>query len=72
MHIKNNMKAELNHDRYRVVHFRDIESKTEFRLATNLWHLTDEEVSELYRRRWVIMICAARAESAVFDSALEL
>lgn len=52
--IKNNMKTEVNHDRYRVVHFWDIQSKTEFRIATNLWNLTDEEVAELYRRRWAI------------------
>lgn len=50
--IKNNMKTEVNHDRYRVVHFWDIQSKTEFTIATNLW--TDEEVSELYRQRWAI------------------
>ncbi|AXY68126.1 transposase [Thermosynechococcus sichuanensis E542] len=52
--IKNNMRTEVNHDRYRVVHFWDIDSKTEFRIATNLWDLTDEEVAELYRQRWAI------------------
>jgi hypothetical protein len=30
------MRTELNHSRYRVVWFCDVESRTEFRLATNL------------------------------------
>ncbi|MFN3926014.1 MAG: transposase [Pseudanabaenaceae cyanobacterium] len=52
--IRNNLRTELNQDRYRVVHFCDIASKREFRLATNLWSLTAEEVAELYRQRWAI------------------
>ncbi|URR36541.1 transposase [Thermosynechococcus sp. HN-54] len=51
--IKNNMRMKLNHERYRVVQFFD-EHGTEFRIATNLMHLSDEEVSELYRHRWGI------------------
>lgn len=52
--IKNNMKTELKHQRYRVVWFCDLETKREFRLATNLEKMTDEEVSEIYRNRWQI------------------
>lgn len=54
MRIKNNMKTELNHDRYRVIRFYDIDSGVEFRLATNLSGMSDEEISELYRHRWAI------------------
>lgn len=52
--IKNNMKTEFDHQRYRVVWFCDLESKTEYRLATNLMELTNEEVSDIYRQRWQI------------------
>ncbi|QEQ00681.1 transposase [Thermosynechococcus sp. CL-1] len=51
--IKNNMRMKLNHERYRVVQFFD-ENQREFRIATNLKELSDEEVSELYRQRWAI------------------
>ena len=44
----------MNHSRYRVVYFWDTESKTEFRIAMNLWSLPDEEVAELYQQRWGI------------------
>jgi putative transposase len=54
--IKNNMKTELDHQRYRVVWFCDLESRSEFRLATNLDLMTNEEVSEVYRNRWQIEI----------------
>lgn len=54
--IKNNMKTELDHQRYRVVWFCDWESRSEFRLATNVETLTNEEVSEVYRRRWQIEV----------------
>jgi len=54
--IKNNMKIELDPDRYRVVWFCDLESRTEFRLATNLIHMTNEEIGEIYRLRWQIEI----------------
>ncbi|WP_422110783.1 transposase [Candidatus Synechococcus calcipolaris] len=54
MRIKNNMKTDLNHDRYRIVQFYDIDSGVEYRLATNLKGLSDEEVAELYRHRWGI------------------
>lgn len=54
--IKNNMKTELNHDRYRVVWFCDLESRTEFRLATNLQQMSNEEIGEIYRLRWQIEI----------------
>jgi len=52
--IKNNMKTELDHDRYRVIRFYDIDSGVEFRLATNITDFSDEEISELYRYRWGI------------------
>lgn len=54
--IKNNMKTELDHQRYRVVWFCDLKSRSEFRLATNLEDLTNEEISEIYRNRWQIEI----------------
>ena len=54
--LKNNMKTEFDHNRYRVVWFCDLESRTEFRLATNLEELSNEEVSEIYRHRWQIEI----------------
>lgn len=54
--LKNNMKKELNHDRYRVVWFCDVESHKEFRLATNLIDMSNEEISEIYRMRWQIEI----------------
>lgn len=54
--IKNNMKTELDHRRYRVVGFCDLESRTEFRLATNLEQMTNEEIGEVYRHRWQIEV----------------
>ncbi len=52
--IKNNMKVNLNHDRYRVVAFCDLASRCEFRLATDLRDFSNEEIGELYRHRWQI------------------
>ena len=48
-----------NSDLYRVVNFCDIETKTEYRLVTNLplqgeRRVTNEEISEIYRQRWSI------------------
>ncbi len=54
--IKNNMKTEFDHDRYRVVWFCDLESRSEFRLATNMNEMTNEQVSEIYRYRWQIEV----------------
>ncbi|MGE5659920.1 MAG: transposase [Actinomycetota bacterium] len=54
--IKNNMKTELNPERYRIVWFCDRESRSEFRLATNVDEMTHEEVSETYRHRWQIEV----------------
>lgn len=54
--IKNNMKTEFDHQRYRVVWFCDLESRSEFRLATNVEQMTNEEVSETYRNRWQIEV----------------
>lgn len=54
--IKNNMKTELDHQRYWIVWFCDLESRTEFRLATNVHQMTNEEVSETYRKRWQIEV----------------
>jgi len=52
--IRNNMKTEVDHERYRIICFCDLESKTEYRLATNLQEMSNEEVGELYRQRWQI------------------
>jgi putative transposase len=54
--IKNNMKTEFDHDRYRVVWFCALERRSEFRLVTNLNQLTNEEIGEIYRNRWQIEI----------------
>lgn len=54
--IKNNMRTELDHKRYRVVWFCDLESQSEFRLATNVERMTNEEVGEVYRHRWQIEV----------------
>jgi putative transposase len=50
------LRSTLLHDRYRVVWFCDLESRSEFRLATNLGQLTNEEIGEIYRNRWQIEI----------------
>jgi Transposase DDE domain. len=54
--IKNNMRTELNHSRYRVIWFCDVESRTEFRLATNLSaeEFSNAEVGDIYLCRWQI------------------
>lgn len=54
--IKNNMNPDVKHDRYRVVWFCDLETGSEFRLATNLVDVSNEEVAEIYRLRWQIEI----------------
>lgn len=54
--IKKTMKTTFNQDRCRVVCFCDLESRSEFRLATNLAHMTNEEIGEIYRLRWQIEI----------------
>lgn len=54
--IKNNMKTAFEQTRYRVVWFCDLESQTEFRLATNVDEMTNEEISEVYRHRWQIEV----------------
>ena len=54
--IKNSMKTEFDHDQYRVVWFSDLESRSEFRLATNVDEMTNAEVSEAYRHRWQIEV----------------
>jgi putative transposase len=54
--IKNNMKTQLDHQRYRVVWFCALESQSEFRLATNVESMNDEEIGEAYRKRWQIEI----------------
>jgi hypothetical protein len=42
------MKTELDHNRYRVIRFYDIDNGAEFRLATNIPDLSDQEISELF------------------------
>lgn len=54
--IKNNMKTEFDHSRYRAVCFCDLESRKEFRWATNLWYMSNEESGKIYRHRWQIEI----------------
>lgn len=54
--IKNNMKTEFDHQRYRVAWFCDLESRSELRLATNLDSMTNQEIGEIYRNRWQIEI----------------
>jgi len=54
--IKNNMQTQFNHDKYRVVWFCDLESQREYRLATNVTTMTNEEIAETYRHRWAIEI----------------
>jgi len=54
--IKNNMRTELNHSRYRVIWFCDVESRTEFRLATNLpaEEFSNGKIGDIYGCRWQI------------------
>ena len=54
--IKNNMKTQFDHQKYRVVWFCDLEERTEYRLATNLMEMSNEEISEIYRKRWEIEV----------------
>ena len=54
--IKNNMRTQFDHQRYRVVWFCDLESKSEFRLATNVEEMSNAEVSDAYRHRWQIEV----------------
>jgi putative transposase len=54
--IKNNMRTQFDHQRYRVVCFCDLESKSEFRLATNVEEMSNTEVSDAYRHRWQIEV----------------
>ena len=54
--IKNNMQTQFNHNKYRVVWFCDLESQREYRLATNVTNMTNEEIAEAYRHRWAIEI----------------
>ena len=50
------MKTEFDHQRYRVVWFCDVESQTEYRLATNVNQMSNEEVSDTYRQCWQIEV----------------
>lgn len=54
--IKNNMRTEFDHQRYRVVWFCDLASQNEYRLATNVEQMSNEEVSDTYRKRWQIEV----------------
>ena len=54
--IKNNMKTQFDHEKYRVVCFCDREEGTEYRLATNLMDMSNEEIGEIYRKRWEIEV----------------
>jgi transposase, IS4 family len=50
------MRTELNHSRYRIVWFCDVQSRTEFRLATNLpaEEFSNGEIGDIYGCRWQI------------------
>ncbi len=48
------MKMNLDHDRYRVVDFCDLESQCEFHPATNLSDFSKDEIAEICRHRWQI------------------
>lgn len=50
------MKTQFEHQKYRVVWFCDLEERTEYRRATNLMEMSDEEISEIYRKRWEIEV----------------
>jgi putative transposase len=72
--IKNNWKLEFqsesrltkigslsNAQAYRMVNFCEVETKTEFRLVTNLSHdedavVSDEEIRDIYRLRWGVKL----------------
>ena len=53
LRIRNNMKIRFDHDKYRVVKFYDAQN-SEYRLVTNLTECSDEEVAEIYSKRWQI------------------
>jgi putative transposase len=52
--IKNNMKLQPDNPDIRVIQFFSEEENTEYRLATNVTSMTDEEICEAYRLRWRI------------------
>jgi Transposase DDE domain. len=52
--IKNNMKLQPDNPDIRVIQFFNEEENTEYRLATNVTSMTDEEICEAYRLRWRI------------------
>jgi len=68
LRIKNNTSLEMEEDgnclvgkeknqtKVRIVNFCDVETQTEYRLATNLLkeEVSNEEIGEIYRRRWDI------------------
>ena len=74
MRIKNNVgwemlengKSKVYKDKrqveIRVVSFCDLESREEYRLATNLedrgeFGISNQEISEIYKQRWPIELC---------------
>jgi putative transposase len=52
--IRNNMKLQPDNPDIRVIQFFNEEENTEYRLATNVTSMTDEEICEAYRLRWRI------------------
>jgi putative transposase len=52
--IKNNMKLEPDNPSVRVVQFFNEEDDIEYRLATNVQNMSEEEIKEAYRMRWKI------------------
>jgi putative transposase len=52
--IKNNMKLKPDNPKIRVIQFFNKEQDVEYRLATNVECMSDEEIKEVYRMRWKI------------------
>jgi Transposase DDE domain. len=52
--IRNNMKLQPDNPDIRVIQFFNEEENTEYRLATNVTSMTDEEICSAYRLRWRI------------------
>ncbi|MFN3927666.1 MAG: transposase [Pseudanabaenaceae cyanobacterium] len=54
IHIRNNMKLNLDNTNLRVVQFFNAAENIEYRLATNVYNMSDEEIKGAYRLRWGI------------------
>ncbi|OJJ24857.1 hypothetical protein BI308_14145 [Roseofilum reptotaenium AO1-A] len=59
------MKTHFEPQRYRVAWFCDLEDRTEYRLATNLIEMSNEEISEIYRKHWELDKLITKNETGV-------